>query len=113
LVAVGSRNSGPDMKKDHLWYDVHVFDARSGDWKWSRSQDQLVNINGEHGEQERHPVLVDGKLYCEPCTYELATGKPLDWKWPWTNKQRRGCGTLSASASLFFFRDENVRLFDI
>lgn len=113
LIIVGSRNSGPNKKTDRLWYDIHVFDGRTGKPRWSKSQNQEVEINGEHGEQERHPVIVNGRLYCEPYAYDLATGARVEWNWPWNPKQRRGCGTLSASASCFFFRDENVAAFDL
>lgn len=115
LVIVGSRNNGADKKKSTLLYDVHVFDAASGEKKWSQTQDQKHSINGEHGEQERHPVIVGDKLFCEPYAYDLATGKPVNWDWPWASAKslRRGCGTLSASASCFFFRNETVTLFDL
>jgi hypothetical protein len=113
LVVVGSRNSGPDKKKDHLIYDIHVLDARTGEKRWSQTQHQADKINGDHGEQERHPVVVNGTLYCEPVAYELATGKRAEWKWPWTAKNRRGCGTLSASASCFFFRNDTMSSFDL
>jgi hypothetical protein len=113
LVVVGSRNNGTDKKTATLLYDVHVFDAATGERKWSRTQDQRQKINGEHGEQERHPVIVGDRLYCEPVAYDLATGERLEWKWPWTSNARRGCGTLAASASCFFFRDENLKLFDL
>jgi outer membrane protein assembly factor BamB len=113
LIVVCSRNSGPNKKTDRLWYDIHVFDSKTGKLRWSKSQNQEVEINGEHGEQERHPVIVNGTLYCEPYAYDLATGTQVEWNWPWNRKQRRGCGTLSASASCFFFRDENVAAFDL
>ena len=112
VVIVGTRNSGPDKKKDHVIYDIHVFHAHSGKPAWSRVQPIADLINGEHGEQDRHPVIVDGKLYCEPNAYDLATGQPVQWQWPW-KKNRRGCGTLSASAHCFFFRDETVTSFDL
>jgi len=113
LVLAGSRNDGTDKKTARLWYDVHVYDAATGKRLWTASQNQQVPINCEHGEQERHPTVVGDKLYCEPKAYDLATGKPIEWNWPWQTKQRRGCGTLSASASAFFFRDETCQAFDL
>jgi len=110
---VGSRNSGTDKKKDTLWYDVHVFDAKAGGWNWTKSQNQQCPINGEHGEQERHPVVVGKVLFCEPNAYDLASGDKAEWKWPWVQKQRRGCGTLSASASGLYFRDDTTQTFDL
>lgn len=113
LVLAGSRNDGTDKKASRLWYDVHVYDTATGKRLWTASQNQQVPINCEHGEQERHPTVVGDKLYCEPKAYDLATGKPIEWNWPWQTKQRRGCGTLSASASAFFFRDETCQAFDL
>ncbi len=113
LALVGSRNDGTDRKTARLWYDVHVYDAATGKRLWTASQNQQVGINAEHGEQERHPAIVGEKLFCEPKAYDLATGKPLEWKWPWQVRQRRGCGTLSASASSFFFRNDTCQAFDL
>lgn len=113
VVVVGSRNSGANKKIDVVVYDIHVFDARSGKLIWSQTQRQADKIGGEHGEQERHPVIVGDKLFCEPKAYDLHTGSPLEWNWPWLNKARRGCGTLSASASGLFFRDDTLRAFDL
>jgi hypothetical protein len=113
LVVVGSRNSGTDSKTATLLYDIRVFDAATGEPKWWKTQDQRQKINGEHGEQERHPTIVGDRLYCEPVAYNLLTGERIEWKWPWAEKTRRGCGTLSASASCVFFRDEHVALFDL
>lgn len=113
LILTGSRNDGTDKKTSRLWYDVHVYDGASGKRLWTASQNQQVTINAEHGEQERHPAIVAGKLYCEPKAYDLATGKPLEWAWPWQKNQRRGCGTLAASASAFYFRDETCQAFNL
>ncbi|OAI49976.1 hypothetical protein AYO44_05970 [Planctomycetaceae bacterium SCGC AG-212-F19] len=113
LVVVGTRNSGTDKKTATVFYDVHVFDAQSGARNWFKTQDTTFKIGGDHGEQEQHPVVVGNKLYCEPYAYNLHTGEPLDWKWPWVGKKRSGCGTLSASASTFFFRNDTCVQFDL
>jgi hypothetical protein len=44
---------------------------------------------------------------------DLHTGAALDWKWPFVNRRRSGCGNISASAGTFFFRNETVGLFDL
>ena len=80
---------------------------------WSKTQDQKAAIGGEHGEQDQHPIVVGDKLYCEPFAYDLHTGAPLDWKWPFTNRRRSGCGNISASAGSFFFRNQTVGGFDL
>lgn len=112
LVVVGSRNDGDDSTESRVWYDLHVFNARNGDPVWFKAQKQLTKINGSHGEQDHHPIIVGDRLYVEPAAYKLQTGKPLaDWKW--SPAHRSGCGTISASASTFFFRQSNPTMFDL
>ena len=113
LVIDGSRNNGSDKKASRVVYDVLALDARSGEKRWALSQTQNDEIGGEHGEQERHPAIVGNVLYCEPRAYDLLSGKPVEWKWPWQKQPRRGCGTISASDSCLFFRNDTATLFDI
>jgi outer membrane protein assembly factor BamB len=113
IVVSGSRNSGADKKTATVLYDIHVFDAKTGEMKWTKTMDTKLPIGGDHGEQDQHPVIVDGRLYCEPFAYNLHTGDPIDWNWPWLGKKRSGCGNISASASMFFFRNDTVGMFDL
>jgi outer membrane protein assembly factor BamB len=112
LAVVGSRNDGTDKEKSRVFFDVHVFDAETGEPVWFTTQHQGTKIDGSHGEQDHHPVIVGDKLYCEPYAYELHTGKPLA-EWTWRKEHRRGCGTISASASMLFFRQANPTMFDL
>ncbi len=57
-------------------------------------------------------MIVGDKLYCEPFAYNLHSGEPIAG-WGWTNKKRSGCGTISASATSFFFREGNPTMFDL
>lgn len=112
LVVVGSRNDGTDKEKSRVFFDIHVFDAKTGEPVWFQTQNQGTKIGGSHGEQDHHPVIVGDGLYCEPYAYDLHTGKPLA-DWTWRNEHRRGCGTISASASSLFFRQANPTMFDL
>ena len=112
VAVVGSRNSGTDKEADRVLYDVHVVDAESGELRWKKTQRQTTKIGGDHGEQDQHPVIVGETLFCEPFAYNLHTGAPLP-EWKWNNKHRRGCGNVSASASSFFFRENNPTMFDL
>lgn len=112
VVVVGSRNSGKDAKKSKVLYDIAVFTSATGDPLWKHTQQQPTGIGGSHGEQDHHPVIVGDKLICEPFAYHLETGKPLA-NFAWNPAHRSGCGTLSASASLLFFRQSNPTLFDL
>jgi hypothetical protein len=112
VVVVGSRNNGEHKERSRVFYDVHVFDGKTGEPVWFRTQNQDTKIDGDHGEQDHHPVIVGDRLYCEPHAYQLHTGDPLA-DWGWNPKHRRGCGTISASATAFFFRESNPTLFDL
>ena len=112
LVVVGSRNDGEDPKKSRVWYDIQVFDDTEGDRLWKGTQKQTTSIGGSHGEQDHHPVIVGSMLYCEPFAWDLLTGKRVAG-FGWKNQHRRGCGTLTASASTVFFRDGTASMFDL
>jgi len=100
LVLAGSRN-----QERKVWYDLHAFDARSGDALWRQSMTTGRGINGDHGEQDQHPVVVGRTVYLEPYAWDLATGKPVDgWR---LKREGHGCGQVSASASAFYFRAGN------
>ena len=111
LVVVGSRNGANQAGAPRVMFDVHVFNAETGESAWSATQTQSTEIGGSHGEQDLHPVIVGTTLYCEPRAYELHTGKTVDWGW--SQGHRRGCGTISASASAFFYRQSNPTMFDL
>ncbi len=113
IALVGTRNSGTDKKISKVIFDIRVLDAKNGALRWFEEQKQATAIGGEHGEQDLHPAIVAGTLYCEPHAYDLYTGQPADWKWPWMTKSRRGCGTISASNACLFFRDETMKQFDL
>ena len=95
-----------------MLFDVLAFDAKSGKRAWNATQKQSTKIGGSHGGQDLHPIIVGDKLYCEPFAYELQTGKRIA-EWGWKLGKRSGCGTISASASAFFFRQSNPTMFDL
>ncbi len=98
VVIVNSRN------ETTLRYDVRTFDAKSGKLLWERSQNNGNKLNGSHGEQDRHPVILNDELYVEPFIYNLKSGLPVAGR-----KLARGggCGSLSASANALYFRSKN------
>ncbi|MBM4042115.1 MAG: hypothetical protein FJ290_26765 [Planctomycetes bacterium] len=106
IVLTGSKN-----KNGTVWYEFFAFDAKTGEPRWRREQDNRHKPGGDHGEQTRHPVLAGGALYAEPCAYDLRTGEPLpDWKF---DRGGHGCGTMSASAGQLFYRAGNPAMFDL
>ncbi len=111
VVITGSYNKSA-AGKPRVHVDVSVFDAETGKRLWAKTQNNGAEAGGAHGEQDLHPVIVGNKLYCEPFAYNLQTGQPLD-NWKWHAGRRRGCGTISASASTFFFRHSHPTMFDL
>ena len=117
LVAVGSRNvdtgkkDNKGRKIEHVWYDTHAIDARTGELLWTRSQDNQVRSGGEHGEQDHRPAVVGETVYVEPYAYDLLSGEPrTDWK---LSRGGHGCGTVSASSATLFFRAGNPTMCDL
>jgi len=98
LALVNSRNE----KTVH--YDVRAYDAKEGKLIWERSQDNRLKLNGSHGEQDKHPVVLNGELYVEPMIYNLRSGIPAEGR---KLARGRGCGALSASANALYFRSHN------
>ena len=111
-MVVGSRNDGDNPKTSRVWYDIQVFDDTEGDQQWTASQKQSTKIGGSHGEQDHHPVIIGSTLYCEPFAWNLNTGKRAP-KFGLKKQHRRGCGTLTASASTVFFRDGTASMCDL
>ncbi len=110
LIAVGTRNDKSGAKQT-AWYDLHGWDADSGDLLWSASQDQHQGSGGSHGEQDHHPAIVGDLIYQEPFAYDLRTGKRKEnWRF---QRGGHGCGSVSASANSFFFRAGNPTMCDL
>lgn len=96
LVVTGSSD------RYHLW----AFDARYGHLLW-----QLDHpfARDHHGGAIQHPVIVGDDLYSVKNAYHLRSGKVTRSDLP----ERRGCGTMSASGSLFFFRHHYHGVWDV
>ncbi|MDE0938849.1 MAG: hypothetical protein OSA43_02720, partial [Pirellulales bacterium] len=95
-----------------VWYDIHAIDAATGSLFWQASQNNKMEADGDHGEQDHHPVIVEDRLYVEPFAYDLNTGK-RQYDWGWQRGHRGGCGTIAASNAAFFFRDRYAAMFDL
>lgn len=110
LVLVGTKNKKDNLRQ-FVWYDLHGFDAASGKHVWSATQNQRVGVNGDHGEQDHHPTIVNGTVYQQPFAYDLHTGKRREaWQFA---RGGHGCGALSASAKAVYFRAGNPTMCDL
>lgn len=86
-------------------YDIRVFHTEDGSLVWHETIDSQKKIGGDHGEQDKHPLIVDNRLIVEPVAFELDSGRSIaDFS---LNARGYGCGTLSASLSGLFFRSGN------
>jgi len=106
LVVVGSMNEG-----NHPRYDLHAFDAKDGSLLWSKHYVRTDKpINGDHGEQDQHPVIIGNIVYSRPCAFDLKTGEKKPFK---LDRGGHGCGGLSASAYYLYGRGGNPRMYPL
>lgn len=115
LLTTGSFNKG-----NYVNYSLFAFDGKSGDKLWeqtfragnsrwdNRSDDPT--IDGAHGEQWQHPVIIAGKVVLPPYDFDLHTGIQGDL---YLTRGGGGCGGISGSASNIFARGSNPKIYDI
>jgi outer membrane protein assembly factor BamB len=103
--------SGSRLLGDSIHYYYCAFDARSGKVHWQADHKTELAIDGEHGEYNRHPTIIDDTVYAWPYAYNLKTGKRIEgWKF---DRHGHGCGGLSASARCLFWRGGNPWMYDL
>ncbi len=107
VLIVGTGNEG-----NHPRYDLHAFNADDGSVKWSNHYVRTdQSIDGGHGEQDQHPVIVGDSIYLIGASdYSLRTGKSGSYK---LDRGGHGCGTLSGSMAYLFARGGNPRMYEI
>ena len=105
LLALGSRNVGGFPQ-----YELRVFDAGDLSFKGGNSYQGPGGTNGEHGEQDQHPVIVGNTIYSRPYDFSLTDGTKGSLN---LNRAGGGCGTLSASSSYLFGRGGNPQMYDL
>lgn len=115
LLVTGSYNKG-----SYAHYALFAFDGSTGNklWKdsyragnsrWDNRPDKST-INGSHGEQWQHPVIIGETVILPPYDFNLQTGKRGDL---YLTRGGGGCGGLSGSASNLFARGSNPKIYDI
>ena len=107
ILVLGTRN-----EDGHPRYDLHAFNADDGSVKWSNHYVRTdQGINGDHGEQDQHAVIVKDAIYMiGSYSYSLQTGEKGSYK---LNRGGHGCGNMSGSASYLFARGGNPRMYEI
>ncbi|NQT88971.1 PQQ-binding-like beta-propeller repeat protein, partial [bacterium] len=103
--------SGNKYVEKKLWYFVYGMEADSGELAWQQSASSGYGVRGSHGEQNRHPTIVDDVVYAYPRAYKLHEGTPIDgWRF---SRQGHGCGNIAASAYSIFWRGGNPWRWDL
>ena len=111
LLVTGTKNVAIGGQQ-RVRYDLHAFDASSGDSLWNNTQVPIPDhiLRGPHGEQVQHSAIVGDVVYNTGFACKLRTGEPAGgWKWQKSEK----CGTISCSASCGFSRYSNPRMFQL
>lgn len=102
LLLSGSRNDA-----GHPRYDLHAFDAATGKPLWSQHYLRAdKGVDGDHGEQDQHPVVAGDTVYSRPFAYNLHTGEKLPFR---LDRGGHGCGTLTGSEYYLYGRGGNPR----
>jgi len=115
LLVTGSYNKG-----QYAHYALFAFDGKSGRSLWNDSyragnsrwdnRSDKPTINGSHGEQWQHPVIIGEKVILPPYDFNLHTGKRGDL---YLTRGGGGCGGISGSASNVFARGSNPKMYNI
>lgn len=105
LLAVGSYNLD-----DGCYYGLYCYDAETGGDVWNNRFRYTATKNGEHGEQDQHPVIVGDMVYTRPYAFNLNTGEQRAFN---LDRGGHGCGTISGSAFWLFGRGGNPRMYPL
>jgi len=107
VLAVGTKNQ--DRRP---YYHLYGFDANNGNLKWRQDSPTSYGINGSHGEQDQHPVIIGDNIYSYsyPRDYNLQTGAKGTFH---LLRGGHGCGTLSGSKLCLFGRGGNPRMYEL
>jgi len=106
LLAVGTKN-----KAKHPAYELYAFNAGTGQPIWHTFYVRTDKpVNGDHGEQDQHPVLLDGMVISRPYAFDLRSGRKLNFR---LDRGGHGCGALSACSTALFGRGWNPRIYPL
>ena len=88
-----------------------AFNASDGSPRWATHYVRTDKpVNGDHGEQDQHPVIIGKTIYSRPYAFDVLTGEKLDFQ---LDRGGHGCGGLSGSACYLFGRGRNPRMYEL
>jgi len=105
LLAVGTFN-----RNGALYYGLYGMDTGTGEIRWRNEYKYGETLNGDHGEQDQHPVIIGNTIYSRPYDFDLTTGEKGTFN---LVRGGHGCGTISGSAFYLFGRGWNPRMYAI
>jgi len=115
VLIKGSYNKGK-----YVHYGLFAFNAETGEKNWKNSfrggntrwqtDSGKSTIDGSHGEQWQHPVIIGKTIYLPPYDFNLQTGKKGNY---YLTRGGHGCGGLSGSANYMFARGSNPRVYQL
>lgn len=106
IILTGSHN-----EQRHPRYDLLAFNASDGSPRWATHYVRADKPeNGDHGEQDQHPVVIGKTVYSRPYAFDVHTGEKLDFQ---LDRGGHGCGGLSGSACYLFGRGRNPRMYEL
>jgi len=84
-------------------YHLYRFDAKTGVQQWHAEHNWP---NNNHGGHMQHPVVLAGRVFLEPCGYDLKTGERL------TSSMGRheGCATYCGTKHALLYRGQSRRI---
>ena len=96
--------SGCSIVSDNYWYHLRAHRAGDGAEVWHKDLDSGFRANDKnHGKQDKHPMIIGKAVYLKQGNFDLATGKPLGFRFATSN-----CAECSASNKHIFGRNNNV-----
>jgi outer membrane protein assembly factor BamB len=115
VLVTGSFNQDQDVH-----YGLFAFAAETGEKIWDNSfrggntrwqvNSGKPTINGEHGEQWQHPVIIGDTIYQPPYNFNLHTGKKGEY---YLTRGGHGCGGLTGAMNYLFARGDNPRIYKL
>jgi hypothetical protein len=84
-------------------YNLYAYVADTGKLRWRKSHDWPKDNHGGH---MQHPVVLPGKVFLEPCGYDLSQGNLLT-----SNMGRHeGCATYTGLRNALLYRGQSGRI---
>jgi outer membrane protein assembly factor BamB len=84
-------------------YHLYCYDSREGRLRWENSH---AWPSDNHGGHMQHPVMVAGRVFLEPCGYDLATGE----RFTSSVGRHEGCTTYTGTANALIYRGQSRRI---